>query len=872
MPAVLAVAVCCSTHGAAPAPSHAPMVARWVELLGDNDFQRREEASQRLWEAGQAAESALQTAAASADLEVSRRARDILDRFKWGIYPDTPKKIVELVGRYQSSDRGTGAVIRELFENGTAGCRAVLKIARAEEDPSVRRRLFSQIVNEMPRAVPMLVAEDNFDTLELLVEIALPQEDHAGVGNCVAYWVLRGKVDDGIARFKARTEKDAADRRAAEVLARLYRAKGELRTARVVAERAGRPELVEGILVESGAWRELASRSDGSVPAAEAPRLVERLGFRAAYLRLAGEDKGFDKAVADLRRAAADGADREDVSEQVAKALFLNGRPDDALQVLAGGDKGPMAFEVLAAQMRFRDAFKLLDAERAAKGKRLPELEILAARALWGLGEKDKAQPVFDRYAERIKPGMEDAWGEALVLAELRVGQRDRALQHAATLLSGPKESAAAYRLWPKIFPDKNESAQPWWEYLRKRHPERDPSETLKLIADVVDAKVTARQLKELAEGSDDWLKSLVARPEVAEQWTLALAEAALAARDEGLARATLENCPSAAALQRLGDLSADKKDWQAAAEYYRRAYEADRQKPLPLFLWGRALAMAGQKREGQRRMEQAHWLPLGSEEVRQEFALALSQRRLSDDCRRENDLILRAGEPASYCTGEARRRQAVEERTQKDYLRSADGQQQAMLRCLRAYVSFVQPSANVGVPGLIHRQRMRGYLAAGKTDEAVREASRCLDELPADVDVPILLVPQLVKAGRRGDADAIFGRVNGFLEGIAKDYPRCGWAHNSVAWLCACCRRDLDAALAHARMAVELEPDATGYLDTLAEVLLQRGDKAGAVAAQKKAVELDPKKPYYRKQLQRMEAGDPLAARPPEGEDDDDD
>ena len=67
---------------------------------------------------------------------------------------------------------------------------------------------------------------------------------------------------------------------------------------------------------------------------------------------------------------------------------------------------------------------------------------------------------------------------------------------------------------------------------------------------------------------------------------------------------------------------------------------------------------------------------------------------------------------------------------------------------------------------------------------------------------------------------------------------------------------------------AVELAPDNAGYLDTLAEIHFQRGDKDKAVALQKRVVELDPKRSYYRKQLRRLEAGDPSAERPPEDQD----
>ena len=68
---------------------------------------------------------------------------------------------------------------------------------------------------------------------------------------------------------------------------------------------------------------------------------------------------------------------------------------------------------------------------------------------------------------------------------------------------------------------------------------------------------------------------------------------------------------------------------------------------------------------------------------------------------------------------------------------------------------------------------------------------------------------------------------------------------------------------------ATELAPASAGNFDTLAEVCFQRGDKDKALAAEKKAIELDPNKAYFRKQVQRFEAGDPAAERPPESEDD---
>ena len=99
----------------------------------------------------------------------------------------------------------------------------------------------------------------------------------------------------------------------------------------------------------------------------------------------------------------------------------------------------------------------------------------------------------------------------------------------------------------------------------------------------------------------------------------------------------------------------------------------------------------------------------------------------------------------------------------------------------------------------------------------------------------------------------------------MCKEYPKSGWSHNNTAWLAVRCRRDLDAALEHARKGVELEPDNAGHLDTLAEVYFQRGDKDKAVELMKKCIDMQPRYEYFRRQLKRMQAGDRDTDVPPE-------
>jgi tetratricopeptide (TPR) repeat protein len=157
--------------------------------------------------------------------------------------------------------------------------------------------------------------------------------------------------------------------------------------------------------------------------------------------------------------------------------------------------------------------------------------------------------------------------------------------------------------------------------------------------------------------------------------------------------------------------------------------------------------------------------------------------------------------------------------------------------------------------------------LAAGRSPEAYREIDLALAAQPGQLEVAIELVPALEQCGQRGEADRLFERVFGPSAQFCAEYPRSPWGHNQLAWLTARCRRQLDQGLEHAQKAVALAPAEPSYLDTLAEVRFQRGDRTGAIEMMKKCVSLDPKTEYFRKQLRRFKAGDRTAEVPDQGD-----
>src|SRR5262249_39290593 len=145
----------------APTPEE---IAKAVEQLGDRRFAVREKASAFLAAAGKAAEPALRDALKSRDSEVVRRAQVILDQFRWGLYPDTPKEFVDLIRRYQSADGpAKQRVIRDLLGQGDKGYPFLLKIATAEDDVYVRQFLFETIEAEVSRLIPARLLNGGLD-------------------------------------------------------------------------------------------------------------------------------------------------------------------------------------------------------------------------------------------------------------------------------------------------------------------------------------------------------------------------------------------------------------------------------------------------------------------------------------------------------------------------------------------------------------------------------------------------------------------------------------------------------------------------------------------------------------------------------------
>ena len=136
---------------AAPLAETAPeSIAQLIEQLGDADYNRREAAAAALQSIGPAAVDALLAAAEmSTDLEVSLRARWIVEAIPLEM-PHDPPEVAKLLERFKSPEPGVRAqVMRRLLRvDGDAGIEPLARIVRLDRSASGSRLAAALLVRE----------------------------------------------------------------------------------------------------------------------------------------------------------------------------------------------------------------------------------------------------------------------------------------------------------------------------------------------------------------------------------------------------------------------------------------------------------------------------------------------------------------------------------------------------------------------------------------------------------------------------------------------------------------------------------------------------------------------------------------------------
>jgi len=844
-------------------------VKKWIDELGDADFTTRENAHKNLWKAGSDAEEQLKVALKGDDAEIRKRSLELLEKFKWGIYHDSPIAIIDLIQAYQSGTlQDKEKSIAKLIEMGGLGVKSVIKIINAEEQEEVRNSVLSYASKSVSKVIPYLIEKNEFKFLDQILQMMLENRAEGVFSNYAVYAILSASTDKIINELSKNKPPKISDEINKEILAYLYRSKGEHNDALKFAKESKNPELYTQLALEASKWKVVLDTDHFPDDL-----LLGKLGYKLAMYRLTNEKTEFDGAKKTLLEIAEGltGKDKNGVESteqlfQAAKIALLNYMVPEGIDCLLKNKKRMMVAEIYASRFEFDKIKSLIEEAKNENAKDVPSLEIHWAKILYGLGEKEQALKILGQYSSRIADKSEGDWPLKLVNAWILIKKKDRALDDAASYLQKIEHREASGRMLNKIFGDDSEFYDPLFRFFFKKKNTETAQGVISQINDLHDKKLESKVVVKLVDDLLEYASTVTAEESV----SLKNAAGAILKKyglDEKL-KELADKFGSETILLSLADLYAEKKEWAKARDSFKIAWDKDKSKSIIAFMIAKMEENIGDKTQASKWKDLATWGPLGNEQVRLDFAYALGKRNYMDDALIQFDLVSKTGEPGSYSVGASSRALASRLIEKKSFEKAADGYELAMLRCMTPFVSFTQSQAYVNVPSLIARLRCRSAIETGDFDKEDSFAAKAFDLQPGEVELPILVYQPLLAKGKKELADKIFASAKKTIQKVGDDYPNCAWAHNSAAWLSACCKSDLIWGLNQAEMAVKLDGKSAAHLDTLAEVLFQLKRQKEAVDAQTKAVALEPTKIYYKKQLKRIQNGDPSVDRPEENDD----
>jgi hypothetical protein len=439
--------------GAAP-PRDQPtreQITRWIEDLASEDSEIWRAASDRLWKAGRTVEPALRAAMKHPDPDVILRARVILGRLEWGIYPDTPAAIVRAIERYYEGDLAQKqAVVEELIKLGRPGYSTLRRLIARETNVTLRTQVAEKLQKQYRRTVrELIVSGDRTGAMELL-EAAAASGNEEVMRDLAALLVL----------MKEERKIAPGDKKAAVLAAYLYRAKGDLPAARVQAQSAGDNDLLAGILDELEDFKALASLNH--------PEIAKTPGKLAAILAHAGDKAGSEAALA-----------RIPTSEHwwLTTTLFCNDRPRQATESYRRTGDLAGVCQFLALQGLRKEALAMNGDGETKDVEQRTRLLLEQVVLTWHSGEREKARKMFRQALEASEKAlaMNDFLLSRVLIAGNRMGQRKEVLIEIGQVLDRVKP-ATLRSLLHEISARDGETMVLWWDYLRKRSfPNRFP-------------------------------------------------------------------------------------------------------------------------------------------------------------------------------------------------------------------------------------------------------------------------------------------------------------------------------------------------------------------------------------------------------------
>ena len=863
-----------ATPESPPQPAMPPAgreVETLVKELGNDDFRVRENATQEIWELGEAALPALRDALGSTDPEQRFRARDLIGKIQLHITPATDAAVIALVARYAKATPTEKINVFARLRVKHAW-RQILKLYASETHAEVRAKLQPAVNGIAVKAARECLAQGDARGARELLEMAPADAD--GLLALAEFHRSQGTLDTELKRaLEVKGRKSQAWQLA------LQRAAGNIDAARDAAAAAGESRIAAAMAALAGdpvPWLRGVSNQRGE----QEPELLT-----SPYTRIAIKHWLGQKVVAaDLEPLREALVGRNPTARDAAiHALFLLGEIPMAEAALT--KSSPLAaFHHYETRERIPQALQVfgIDAEH-------PDFNSWVAKRL----QKSPSDDIEDQHqpstqSEELvalanfleRRGLhEEAWaafsGPMTAFAQketnLFVNFLGELFGNRETTSGAPrlaKRVAFAWageddKRWEEIvaaaFGD-DEQARSWWAWLS----ELDPHASRPARFDGMLALFGLGP--DPAKVRDAWLQlawqAVAATPVIARQpLVVRLSMLSIASGDvanilKAWDQLTEANRKEVFWAEHILHLSAAERWHEAAAVFLDQiahAKESNQEPSAQNHAFAAAtLRLAGRAEEAASHDRWVDVFALGDATTAIQIGNGYAFGR---DYPRAAEWWARAARQASPDTREF----AIALKLHADTLLES-GQWQASAATsevlCRIYLGADYRAAS-SLP-LMHQRLQTDTaraLANLKTDRsgALALLEICHHAHASDGSLADLFFPALRKVGLLKEHDAWFLESWNLINKVIATYPQADNTRNTAAWFAARAMRKLDEAEKSLTRALAANPNQSAYLDTMAEIQFAKGNREQALAWSRKAVNFLPDDPQLRQQQERF-------------------
>lgn len=855
---------------------------QWVEQLGDDRFAVREQATAKLWAKGNAALPRLRELTKSLDPEQAVRARELVRKIEMGIFPDTDPELLAIIEEYPTASASTkNALIREL-QNRRAW-RQMLKLYQEESNPAIRKQQQRSMERIAVHAAREKLGQgEKAEALELL---EMAPYTPASLLALAEFHRLQGSLDEEMEKALGKPGTEMAAWRCA-----MHRSAGNLEQAVREATAAKQDHLAAALNVLTGdplPWLDRLSREPKK---GQSRRLSDRVPI--LYARLAAQrwrgDAMNQQALEELRGML---QNRSSQYRRIARsALFMLSETEIGEAALI--KESPMrGFQHLLLMERLEEALKIFGTTleepctelwvrkkfRALKEDDFEDFDFSSeARALHvmagflesrGLNElayecyRDPAR----EFAKRDKQGFLSLMMVLLVGGENYFPAPELAVALAADWAG--KEDERWGQLTDFLWAGDGDSLE-WWSHLGEIKPRSTRAERLRGVM------VLSGRLYGRGDERQQWLDLAWKHHQSLEEdkrgeGLRRFADLAFNTGDVELGFRALKEMPANLHQayhwrQRAAHHSA-RNDWDSVCKILLEQVEQFTNKEEgssnPAFhaYAAAALRRAGRGREAKPHDEKAELLALGDPTMAMQIATAYA---FADDYARSREWWRRAALQSSPESGMF----ALSIATYANTLHDQPDQWHVLAAMAEVASSQSLDSSyyDQEIPLVDMRMRLKAdtFRALSRLDVDRSRSLALLEECHAGFITDGVLAdyffPVLRLAGLNQEHDRWFERSwLRFQEAIAA-FPGAHNTRNTAGWFASRAQRKLKPALEHQRYALQIHPEQSAYLDTMAEIHFAKGQRKEAMKWSRKAIMINPTDAELRRQFHHF-SHDPL-------------